>query len=576
MEQQSPPDILRTVGSLLSEKFYIPKYQRGYRWTERQVIDLLDDVNDFKPITRENQQTSWYCLQPLVVFKNSGKWNLVDGQQRLTTIYLILYYLREGLSERRKQEIKLYSLEYETRKNKTDWLVVLDSSEEADSNIDFWHIHAAYQIIKQWFRENSVDEDKFRGKLSEDCKFIWYDIAQTGNAAVSEADVFIRLNIGKIPLTNAELIKALFLNRSNFILASKDGVRLRQLEIATQWDAMEEELANDGFWYFINGKENNTYPRINYLFEVISGKKESENDAYAVFQHFQEKFNGKMSADKPVIDREWEDIYTNYQILREWFKDQFYYHSIGYLLICNESLKSLLDEYSAKTKTEFKKSLTDKIQKKIDWNGDDEIEYSDPRCRRILLLHNVITMQRLGDNNSRFPFDRYHTEKWDIEHIQAIADPEKIPARSEDRKKYLDDVRMFTTDKNCVSEIFGMMQDKIKDNIAFGSLYDKVIKYFAEFDIKSVEINTLSNLALLDSGTNRGYSNAVFPVKRKTILEKDAHGQFIPICTKYAFLKYYTREDSNDLNRWYQRDREKYLSDIKDKLIKYFTKGGNQ
>jgi hypothetical protein len=275
------------------------------------------------------------------------------------------------------------------------------------------------------------------------------------------------------------------------------------------------------------------------------------------------------------VGKEWEDVYTRYQILREWFKDHFYYHSIGYLLTCGEHLKVLLDEYSAKTKVDFKENLADKIRKIINWNGKKEIEKSYDNCRKILLLHNVITMQQHKNDGSRFSFDKYHVEDWDIEHIQAVMDPEKRPVTPKDRQHYFDDAEAFITDDSLKKDISGVTQDadKLKDEDAFNKLYDKVIKYFAESDVESAETNTLSNLALLDSVTNRGYGNAVFPVKRETILDKDSNGQFIPVCTKNAFLKYYTRKGADDLNRLYQRDREAYLNDIKNKLQDYLLKG---
>jgi uncharacterized protein with ParB-like and HNH nuclease domain len=568
-------DILRTVSSLLAERFFVPKYQRGYRWTERQVTDLLDDVNDFIPITRENQQTSWYCLQPLVVKRESEKWNLVDGQQRLTTIKLILRYLNTRFPN--DEQVDLYTLDYETR-GKQDWDLFIEEESASLKNIDFYHLYRAYQTIKEWMQSKKTSGFKistFRENLLERCKFIWYDIAQTGNASSPEEDVFIRLNVGKIPLTNSELIKALFLNSSNFTSSSKDEIRLRQLEIAAQWDAIEEELSDDAFWYFINGKENFTLPRINYLFEILSGKQSSENDDYAAFRYFHKRFSNKASGAAVDINDEWKYVYTHYQILREWFKDHFYYHYVGYLLACNESLPALLKEYSANTKNDFKISFAQKIRKTINWNGKDEIEYGDWRCRRILLLHNVVTMEQLGNDSSRFPFDKYHAEKWDIEHIQAIADPEKRPAKPENRKQYLDDSAAFVTDSDLKSEVVDFASDpeKLKDTVAFDTLYDKVVKHFVESDVESAETNTLSNLVLLDSGTNRGYGNAVFPVKREKILYKDSEGRFIPVCAKNVFLKSYTRKDARDLNRWYQNDRKAYLDAITDRLRDYFTKG---
>ena len=68
----------KLVGEIEGE-FIIPSYQRGYRWERKQVETLLNDImdNGDKP----------YCLQPVVVRKrDDGKFELIDGQQRLTTI----------------------------------------------------------------------------------------------------------------------------------------------------------------------------------------------------------------------------------------------------------------------------------------------------------------------------------------------------------------------------------------------------------------------------------------------------------------------------------------------------------
>lgn len=84
---------IKSLGEILNEKFFVPYYQRGFRWTEKQVVDLLNDIYNFSKI--EHQENEFYCLQPLVVKKNGVNWNLIDGQQRLTTIILIAKYFNE-------------------------------------------------------------------------------------------------------------------------------------------------------------------------------------------------------------------------------------------------------------------------------------------------------------------------------------------------------------------------------------------------------------------------------------------------------------------------------------------------
>ena len=93
---------LKSISDLLDYKFYIPDYQRGYRWTSTQVIQLLEDVWNFAqnpPAKKNNNSNPFYCLQPIVVknIERDGEtvWEVIDGQQRLTTIILILHYFNE-------------------------------------------------------------------------------------------------------------------------------------------------------------------------------------------------------------------------------------------------------------------------------------------------------------------------------------------------------------------------------------------------------------------------------------------------------------------------------------------------
>ena len=96
------------VSQLLNMKFFVPSYQRGYRWTEQEVRDLLEDINDFGK--KEKKRGEFYCLQPLVVramteqekqaneLEVGDTWyEAIDGQQRLTTIYLILSTMKEAI-----------------------------------------------------------------------------------------------------------------------------------------------------------------------------------------------------------------------------------------------------------------------------------------------------------------------------------------------------------------------------------------------------------------------------------------------------------------------------------------------
>ena len=564
----------RTVRSLLGETFYVPKYQRGYRWTKKQVEDLLNDIYKFKP---DEEKNPWYCLQPLVVKKENGMYRLIDGQQRLTTIKLILRCLNTRFPY--DEQVELFTVNYETREKYGDWSGIVEDKNKAEENIDFLHIYDSYQIINGWMIEQKKNSEEFkiacfREKILHSCKFIWYDIDQGGQNKDTEESVFIRLNDGKIPLTNSELIKALFLNSSNFAKDNnEDEIRLRQLEIATQWDIIEQELSDNEFWCFINGKENTVNPRIEYLFDIIAKKDSNNTDKDFTFRFFQSKFeeNEQKNGDKiKFINEEWEGVLNTYLIFKEWYKDRDYYHRVGYLLCMNYHVGNLISDYKTNDKDSFKEKLHQEIKALLDWDGDEEsAQYQKPGLvRGILLLHNVITMQRQKNDMSRFSFRHYIGAKkkgWDIEHIHARA--ENPPKKEEHRKDWLKEIKYIIKDGNIKTKI-----DEFSDwtyDDAFSELFNKINQYFEKnSELDDENFNDLSNLALLDAATNRGYGNEFYPQKRKVILEKDKAGTFIPVCTKKVFLKYYTEEPPN-MTFWGNADREAYLEDIKEKLSDY-------
>lgn len=129
-------------------------------------------------------------------------WKILDGQQRLTAIFLI-YKALTGLS--------LFTIKYETRKGSDEFIENIDRKtvEDANKYIDYFNMYNAYHLIKKYI--DNFDKEKFKECFLDHVKFIWYAVEEKED----DVDVFERSNIGKIPLTNAELIKALFLAKNN-------------------------------------------------------------------------------------------------------------------------------------------------------------------------------------------------------------------------------------------------------------------------------------------------------------------------------------------------------------------------
>ncbi len=546
---------LKTINELQQYSFYIPSYQRGYRWTPNEVEDLLNDISEFTPRpVDDSDEKTWYCLQPIVVKKNENKqFEVIDGQQRLTTIYLILHYLNQGYIEERR--VKLFELNYETRKNSTEFLKNLTENTKSIDNIDFYHISNAYQAICNWFKRPNFDQSNFESKFKFNSKVIWYESSETDAIAI-----FTRINIGKIPLTNAELIKALFLNSSNFDKNLNDKIRLKQLEISSEWDNIEQSLQNNRFWYFLNGNTVTTN-RIEFIFDLMNDEKDS-TDNYSTFRFFNKKFIKK---NQKTIENNWLEIKKYFQRFQEWFEERDLYHKIGYLIAIESlTIAELYSKSNNLTKTEFRSLLDETIKNSLKKVTLENLQYGDRQVKDVLLLYNILTMLNNEKDNAYFPFDIYKNEKWDIEHITSITDA--IPKQ---KPEWLNDAKAFIDDEKTEGKELKQRADNCnyEDDTEFEALFKDIVQHFNSH-LDDEDINDISNLALLDSETNRGYKNAVFPLKRKTIIEREKKGTFVPICTKNVFLKYFSSYPPK-ISFWTQEDRENYYKDLELVLSDY-------
>ncbi len=549
---------IKAIGELLQYKFFIPSYQRGYRWTEQQVKDLLNDIWIF--IESDPNKDEWYCLQPVVVKAKNEQWEVIDGQQRLTTIFLVLKNLEKFVESERKT----FELEYETRNtnksNSKDFLNNVEQKTEEESlyNIDYSYIYLACETIKEWFKKKAVTHSsvssKFITPFLEKTKVIWYETHED-----DAVQIFTRINMGKIPLTNSELIKALFLNSSNFQIEDEKK-HLKQLEIANEWDFIEYSLHNEEFWWFINKGKNEKDTRIEFLFDLIVGKPTNEEDDTYTFRKYAEKFQIKSEKD---IEDSWKQVKRYFQTMQDWFNNRELYHKIGFLVTLGENIKTLIENSQSSSKTDFIELIETKIKEKFNNIQLADIEYKNPIIRPVLLLHNIQTMLNNTKENSRFPFNRFKKENWDIEHIHAKASEAEVADNFNEQKNWLNDNfekadSVYKDDK---------LNSRIKNYEESTGNKDANFQEIIEY-VLGEEDDNLRNLCLLDRETNRKYKNDSFKSKRKKIIEQEKKGTFVPICTRNVFMKYYSKE-LNQLGQWSEIDRTSYFDNIKEVLTPY-------
>ncbi len=619
---------MKSVSDLLGMKFFIPNYQRGYRWSEQQVKDLLNDINDFSPEKVNNSdEKTWYCLQPLVVKrmeetdinldKETDKKNwyeVIDGQQRLTTIYLIVHYFNEMWVG--KQKTPLPIIKYATRNDSYEFLkcLLINEEQEAVSSekifkdyIDFFYMKQAYTTINEWAckQGTTFNNNEFQSKFIHCTRVIWYETVDE-----DPIKVFTRLNIGKISLTNAELIKALFLNRSNFRVSDVKHLRLRQQEIASEWDNIEYTLQNDEFWLFLNETGYNRPTRIDFIFDLICEQNKLElndekyrligSDDYRTFRYFYEYFNSAQSN----IDKCWNEVKSYFQTFREWYEDLELYHYVGYLIVYRHNISNLVGKWNKSVdKDSFVKNLKKEINGVISKCPPLDFQYKTDgsnkgNCKPILLFHNIQTIVNQNMNNLnnikyqigmfyKFPFHLYKIESWDVEHINSNTTNEEDDVMTQ--KQWLMNVYL-SANKEIQEKILNFFEEENEEQR--NKIFNEIKELFPQNeDWTPEEKNRIWNYTLLDSSTNRSYGNALFSGKRRVIIGKDkgvrlsipkmskdgklqfveeekAESSFVPICTKRVFMKYYSSVMS-DANYWNKDiDAKGYVNDIMECLKK--------
>ncbi len=645
---------LLAIPELCNKNFFIPDYQRGDRWGVTRIRQMLEDIYSF--IYDKNAAGNFYCLQPVVVKKmtldevaanelestfDSNTWyEVIDGQQRLTTIRIILA-LESQIDRFNKMRFNMY---YQTRpelgklfdKLRIDeederFIVKFDNDNNQCNDIDSWHIHNAANKILDWFQNGSghfqPSIQEFKGGFYENfsntkekdksVQVIWYELCDQSDPY----EMFKRLNDKSISLNNAELIRGMFLSDSAVYkgeelllsqfdedvrpIVEKRELARKQSHIIEEWDIIESQLWDDKFWSFIKkDKNSDDYScRIEYIFDLISKKTSNQKDSLYTYLEFDGML--KSGAVKDLWDL-WLKVETYFSLLIAWYNDRYYYHKIGFLTteLGSSVLIEMLSESTNVSKQEFKKTIEGRInsaihdkkktgRKILDYTYKDDYNM----LKRVLFLYNVETTYRQGLDF--FPFERYKDYDWTLEHIHA-QNSERIDHSIKDKwvewfdenKKVLERLSSrLPNDENLtiLLSYFNTEYNRLinnKDKYTFNDVtkvFDLVLKYFNDLSAQEgtpTVMHGISNMALLSGSTNASIGNSVFEVKRQMIMDDDAKGNYIPLCTRKVFLKYYNKDDQNFTVQqnfyWSDKDRKHYLEDIKEVLKPYIDAENQQ
>jgi len=608
---------LKTIQELKNHHFLVEKYQRGYKWDILQVEELLNDIEEFNPV-----QNGFYCLQPIVVKKLTenelpkASFELLDGQQRCTTLFIILNILQQAdvlkiekplftisYKTRTESEIfleNIYNLHKETTKlseanldniNKL-WEDYIENRQKLN-NVDNYHFFMAYCVISHWIKQRTPSQlIDFKDKLLFNTKVIWYKVVSEGTSE----EVFINFNQGKIELAQAELVKALFVLQ----LKNETNTELQVLKInqfAQEWNAIENKLQDDSFWYFVSNdnSDEDQANRIDLLFNIVKEKNNKSKDKLYSYRKYLEDFirvNKEPTNDLDPL--EWFEIKNTFDILLEWYDDRSLYHLIGYIIYEKlDDIKSIIKQYKKITsKLAFKgqlKSLINTKYLKEDKYKLEHLNYESPsQTHSVLLLFNLISYEN-SDFSYRFPFHLFKTTFWSLEHIHA---------QNSEKFETIKEVKDWVSDLKNLNQNFKKEKEHQHVNIDFSGI-DEFIDSLNPKEQISKELkgimnsletltndifnkHSLENICLLDGVSNSSFNNDNFTSKRDKLLKIDSGNYinekgkrikaFIPLATKNIFLKYYTQEASTfQMSYWGYEDRKQYIAFIEKTFASFFN-----
>lgn len=475
--------------------------------------------------------------------------------------------------------------------------------------------------IRDWFSNSNVKKSEIKNYLRKSVICLWYELDLTKNNSVqAEITLFSRVNMGKIPLSVSELLKAILLKKKNIdyehIDDKNDNPKLveqiaenQQYQRAVQWDRMEQTLSDDSFFRFIYAEKKAIEPRMDYLFfleYLLENNTNEIPDEKEIFRYYEKKINNSKNQAEENL---WENLSRHFSLLQEWYNDRIAFHKIGFIVATNNTssaitLRDLIISYNSEEivgKSDFYRTELNNIIKIIlrnrlcskgkDFYIDDldglTYESNKSELQVVLLFFNILTAMKSPDYRFAFEYVYPLEEGGSLEHIFPQTPKIEDIVKSFSKEEYDSDVPKKEKKEyaiqafvEAVEKEFSMIGKKAPDRISIDSddsLRDWWSSVLRELNITEEAVQGIGNIALISKNLNTRLTNNMFFAKQNKIKQFDKEGKFIPICTHNVFLKYYSIKDEKTEKKtsgifWEMKDMENHKNNIKNMLSDYLPK----
>ena len=524
---------------------------------------------------------------------------VIDGQQRLTTLtilFSLLFSIEEISNQENFAEKKLI---YQIRKNFIEEFIYsgIEKIISADNWKDFSvqnPSHNNQDVFYIFHATKSINE--FLNKISDDIEIVEFYkyisdkvqiIVNILDNDMNSEKIFVNVNKG-VKLKDEDLVKGLLITK--IPLDNKnEQYRLRENEIneirstlGRQWDEISQWAIRKEITTFFN------QPNKGSLAWVIKLAFPGVNDLVVenpVFTFLFEKYQKGKKA-KSIFEK----IYTTKHILNDWFNIPEIHNLLGFL-IHSENSHNLFNIWeklkTLKTKSEITQKLKELIKDEIPYNEDenklDELNYHDSKLvlfNLFLILDLMKSLPLNGRNHDYYDFKLINDESWSIEHIFPQNPDELKNAKSFSKEdlsflkellpKKINEDELSVEDETEREEIIDLFNKikKAEEQCPIDENDKHALEYL--FANNASELHKIGNLALLELGMNSSLSNNFFDEKRKIIVEKVSNGKFVPSHTYDVFSKLII-EKNTSLHIWSKNDITEHEEYIKTKMEELFN-----
>lgn len=600
-------DIIESVENIFKKRIYnIPEYQRGYKWSEEDVNALLNDINNFQ--VDEKDESKFYCLQNITIKKQKNSENIyevIDGQQRLTTLSILLSYLG-------KTDFK-YKIQYSIRKESKEFLYKLleetnndylndkleyinDFGKDYDSQ-DVFHFCLAKHTIIKFFGNDENKKENFKNKLLTNAKLIVNDVSSGNDVKdVKGETIFKNLNSNKVALEYYDLIRAIFITR-----VKKEG---NDIDLAEKRIKIGIDIDNMNIWwsdenikeYFKMFSNENNISMLYDLYWKCRNNNDNKSNNEALFKYLD---NNADEAEKIL-----KEVIRFHNTMADWYEDKEIYHLLGFIGKQNiEDIKIIWDiwERANTTKVNFKNELKKIIKNNLikaeDSNNDNNNKLYKNYCNsiedingywyyrkddtiKLLVLMDIIKILNNKNIKYKLPINYFNKDKEDIEHIFS-----KTSNKNTTIKDAIDNINLIinlVNDKKKLEEYKKILEEAKKIHTEEKKLHEiNMLEEYREVIKEVPYVHSIGNLVLLDSSTNRSYGNNPYIEKRMIIIEQHESGdKYIrnhtwSIFSKNIKLKDKTPIDTEKLDEWTIKDIEITAKYIREKIKEFFDDKNN-